>query len=71
MGILQPLYYTPFIKYIKNDFRLPIIFFDACLTAKLDFNITDLKEYYIMVYQLQFLIFYQVIGFQIQIFSQV
>ena len=46
MGILQPLYYTPFIKYIKNDFRLPIIFFDACLTAKLDFNITDLKEYY-------------------------
>ncbi len=46
MGILQPLYYTPFIKYIKNDFRLPIIFFDACLTAKLDFNITDLKGYY-------------------------
>jgi hypothetical protein len=46
MGILQPLYYTPFIKYIKNDFRLPIIFFDACLTAKLDFNISDLKDYY-------------------------
>jgi hypothetical protein len=46
MGILQPLYYTPFIQYIKNDFRLPIIFFDACLTAKLDFNITDLEEYY-------------------------
>ena len=46
MGILQPLYYTPFIKYIRNDFRLPIIFFDACLTAKLDFNISDLKDYY-------------------------
>jgi hypothetical protein len=46
MGILQPLYYIPFIKYIKNDFRLPIIFFDACLTAKLDFNISDLKDYY-------------------------
>jgi len=46
MGILQPLYYTPLIKYIRNDFRLPIIFFDACLTAKLDFNITDLKDYY-------------------------
>ncbi len=46
MGILQPLYYTPFIKYIRNDYRLPIIFFDACLTAKLDFNITDLEDYY-------------------------
>jgi len=39
-------YYTMFIKGIKNDYKLPIIFFDACLTAKLDFNITDLKEYY-------------------------
>lgn len=46
MGILQPLYYTPFIKYIRNEHKLPIIFFDACLTAKLDFNITDLKDYY-------------------------
>ncbi len=46
MGILQPFYYSTFIKYIKNDFRLPIIFFDACLTAKLDFNINDLKDYY-------------------------
>ncbi len=39
-------YYTMFLKGIKNNNKLPIIFFDACLTAKLDFNITDLKEYY-------------------------
>jgi len=46
MGITHPLYYTPFVKYLKNQDRLPIIFFDACLTAKLDFNITDLGRYY-------------------------
>ncbi len=46
MGITQPLYYTPFVKYLRNQNKLPIIFFDACLTAKLDFNITDLDEYY-------------------------
>jgi len=46
MDITQPLYYMPFIKYLHNQNKLPIIFFDACLTAKLDFNITDLDEYY-------------------------
>jgi hypothetical protein len=46
MGFTQPLYYTPFIKFLRNRNKLPIIFFDACLTAKLDFNITDLYEYY-------------------------
>ena len=46
MDITQPLYYTPFIKYLRNQNKLPIIFFDACLTAKLDFNITDLDRYY-------------------------
>ncbi|PNX53982.1 MAG: hypothetical protein BV458_01685 [Thermoplasmata archaeon M9B2D] len=39
-------YYMPFIKGITNGDKLPIIFFDACLTAKLDFNITDLQNYY-------------------------
>ncbi len=39
-------YYMPFINGIKNGNKLPIIFFDACLTAKLDFNITDLRNYY-------------------------
>jgi len=41
----NPMYYTPFVKYLKNQYRLPVIFFDACLTAKLDFNITDLADY--------------------------
>jgi hypothetical protein len=39
-------YYTPFVKGLNNGNKLPIIFFDACLTAKLDFNITNLKNYY-------------------------
>jgi len=39
-------YFTPFIKKLTNEHRLPIIFFDACLTTKLDFNITDLTAYY-------------------------
>jgi hypothetical protein len=39
-------YYTPYINGLKNGNKLPIIFFDACLTAKLDFNITDLRHYY-------------------------
>jgi len=40
------LYYMPFVKLLRNKDKLPIVFFDACLTAKLDFNITDLDEYY-------------------------
>jgi hypothetical protein len=39
-------YFTPYLKYLKNDQKLPIIFFDACLTAKLDFNISDLIDYF-------------------------
>lgn len=42
----QPMYFTPFVNLLKNENRLPIIFFDACLTAKLDFNITDFADYY-------------------------
>ncbi len=40
------LYYTPFLNLLRNKEKLPIVFFDACLTAKLDFNIADLDEYY-------------------------
>ncbi|MFO8077747.1 MAG: C25 family cysteine peptidase, partial [Thermoplasmatota archaeon] len=40
------IYYTPFLKGINNGDKTPIIFFDACLTAKLDFNISDLISYY-------------------------
>ena len=39
-------YFTPFINRLTNEHRLPIIFFDACLTTKLDFNISDLTAYY-------------------------
>jgi hypothetical protein len=31
-------YYTPYLLGLKNGDKLPIIFFDACLTAKLDYN---------------------------------
>ncbi|MFO7677689.1 MAG: C25 family cysteine peptidase [Thermoplasmatota archaeon] len=40
------LYYMPFVRLLRNQNRLPIVFFDACLTAKLDFNISDLHNYY-------------------------
>ncbi len=31
-------YYTPYLLNLKNGDKLPIIFFDACLTAKLDYH---------------------------------
>jgi hypothetical protein len=40
------VYYTPFVNKLTNGNKLPVIFFDACLTAKLDFNVTDLQNYY-------------------------
>jgi len=40
------MYYTPYLTGLKNGNKLPIVFFDACLTAKLDFNVTDLRNYY-------------------------
>lgn len=40
------MYYTPYLKGMRNNQKLPVVFFDACLTAKLDFNITDLEGYY-------------------------
>lgn len=45
MGLNDPLYFTPFINFLRNQEKLPIIFFDACLTAKLDFNLRDLADY--------------------------
>jgi len=37
-------YYTPYIMGLFNNPRLPVIFLDACSTAKLDFNSSDLRE---------------------------
>ena len=31
-------YYTPYLLWLKNEDKLPIIFFDACLTAKMDYH---------------------------------
>jgi hypothetical protein len=42
----DPIYHTPLVQFLKNEDMLPIIFWDACLTAKLDFNIMDLAAYY-------------------------
>ena len=39
-------YFTPYIFGLNNGNMLPIIFLDACLTAKLDFNFTDLQHYF-------------------------
>ena len=38
-------YLTPYINDLVNGYKLPIIFFDACLTAKLDFVLQDLLDY--------------------------
>ena len=37
-------YVTPYATMLFNGYRLPVIFFDACLTAKLDFNSSDLRD---------------------------
>ena len=38
-------YHTRNIKYLRNGYKLPIIFLSACLTAKLDFVLKDLLDY--------------------------
>lgn len=40
------MYYTPYERWLSNSEKLPIMFWDACLTAKLDFNVTNLQHYY-------------------------
>jgi hypothetical protein len=46
------MYYSPYLIGMRNDHKLPIFFFDACLTAKLDFNISDVDNYYPLLTQL-------------------
>ena len=38
-------YLTSYIKDQKNGYKLPIIFFDACLTAKIDYVFQDTLDY--------------------------
>jgi len=51
MGTYKPngntlqCYLSPQIVFLKNNYKLPVIFFDACLTAKLDFVLQDVLNY--------------------------
>ena len=36
-------YFTPYIFCLKNNMKLPIMFFDCCLTADLDFKLLNMK----------------------------
>jgi hypothetical protein len=38
-------YHTNHLLGAKNGYKLPIVFFDACLTAKLDFDVSNLTTY--------------------------
>lgn len=40
------IYFIPYMNGLHNGNKLPIMFFDACLTAKLDFNVSTLQHYY-------------------------
>jgi len=44
-GTSMKYYYSAYIKDLKNGYKLPIIFFDACLTAKIDYVLQDLLNY--------------------------
>jgi len=44
-GLYLRTYLTLYIEDLENGYELPIIFFDACLTAKLDFVLQDLLDY--------------------------
>jgi hypothetical protein len=44
-GLRMKQYLTSYIKDQKNGYKLPIIFFDACLTAKIDYILQDTLNY--------------------------
>jgi len=44
-GLARKYYFTPYIKDLKNGYKLPIMFFDACLTSKIDFVLQDFLDY--------------------------
>jgi hypothetical protein len=44
-GLEMKYYFTTYIKDLRNRYKLPIMFFDACLTAKIDFVLQDLLNY--------------------------
>jgi hypothetical protein len=49
-GLQMKYYFTRYIQDLQNGYKLPVMFFDACLTAKIDYVLQDLldyKEYFI------------------------
>jgi hypothetical protein len=44
-GLQKKFYYTRYVKDLKNGYKLPVMFFDACLTAKLDYVVQDFLNY--------------------------
>jgi hypothetical protein len=44
-GTQMKYYLSSYIKDQKNGYKLPIIFFDACLTAKIDYILQDTLDY--------------------------
>jgi hypothetical protein len=44
-GLQMKYYLTSYIEDQKNGYKLPIIFFDACLTAKIDYILQDTLDY--------------------------
>ncbi len=39
-------YFSPYLYGLFNGYKLPVIFWDACSTARLDFTVEDLLEWY-------------------------
>jgi hypothetical protein len=39
-------YFSPYLYGLFNNDKLPVIFFDACSTTRLDFTVEDLHEWY-------------------------
>ena len=37
-------YYTPYLLRMQNQERLPVVFFDACLTAKLEYHMLGMED---------------------------
>lgn len=39
-------YFSPYLIGVFNKDKLPVVFFDACSTTKLDFNVEELHDWY-------------------------
>ncbi len=44
-GLRMKYYFTRYIGDLQNGYKLPIMFFDACLTSKIDYVLQDLLDY--------------------------